>query len=50
LAVNSVGYTELHYQDIIDFRKRTEMTNGLLKNCEFDTLAIGMIYKKIKKI
>ena len=38
------------YKDIIDFIKRTEMTNGLLKNCEFNTLAIGMIYKIIKKI
>jgi uncharacterized protein YprB with RNaseH-like and TPR domain len=43
------AYAKLQYQDMTE-RERTEITQGLLKYCELDTLAMVMIYEHFKEI
>ncbi len=43
------AYAKLQYQDMSE-RERTEITKGLLKYCELDTLAMVMIYEHFKEI
>jgi hypothetical protein len=42
------AYAKLQYQDMTE-RERTEITQGLLKYCELDTLAMVMIYEHFKE-
>jgi hypothetical protein len=42
------AYAKLQYQDISE-KERTEITQGLLKYCELDTLAMVMIYEHFKE-
>lgn len=43
------AYAKLQYQDMTD-KERTEITGGLLKYCELDTLAMVMIYEHFTEI
>lgn len=43
------AYAKLQYQDMTEI-ERTEITTGLLKYCELDTLAMVMIYEHLKEI
>ena len=43
------AYAKLQYQDMTAI-ERTEITTGLLKYCELDTLAMVMIYEHLKEI
>jgi hypothetical protein len=43
------AYAKLQYQDMTD-KERDEITCGLLKYCELDTLAMVMIYEHFKEI
>jgi hypothetical protein len=43
------AYAKLQYQDMTD-KERGEITSGLLKYCELDTLAMVMIYEHFKEI
>ncbi len=43
------AYSKLQYQDMTE-RERTEITQGLLKYCELDTLAMVMIYEHFREI
>lgn len=43
------AYAKLQYQDMTEV-ERTEITTGLLKYCELDTLAMVMIYEHLKEI
>ena len=43
------AYAKLQYQDMTD-RERAEITSGLLKYCELDTLAMVMIFEHFKEI
>lgn len=43
------AYAKLQYQDMSD-KERQEITSGLLKYCELDTLAMVMIYEHLKEI
>jgi len=43
------AYAKLQYQDMTD-KERGEITGGLLKYCELDTLAMVMIYEHFKEI
>ena len=43
------AYAKLQYQDMTD-KERTEITSGLLKYTELDTLAMVMIYEHFKEI
>ncbi len=42
------AYAKLQYQDMTE-RERNEITKGLLKYCELDTLAMVMIYEHFKE-
>jgi len=42
------AYAKLQYQDMTE-KERDEITNGLLKYCELDTLAMVMIYEHFKE-
>lgn len=42
------AYAKLQYEDMTE-RERTEITQGLLKYCELDTLAMVMIYEHFKE-
>jgi len=42
------AYSKLQYQDMSD-NERQEITNGLLKYCELDTLAMVMIYEHFRE-
>jgi hypothetical protein len=44
-----MAYAKLQYQDMTEV-ERTEITNGLLKYCELDTLAMVMVYEHLKEI
>jgi hypothetical protein len=43
------AYTKLQYEDMTEM-ERGEITAGLLKYCELDTLAMVMIYEHLKEI
>lgn len=43
------AYAKLQYEDMTE-KERGEITNGLLKYCELDTLAMVMIYEHLKEI
>ena len=43
------AYAKLQYQDMTAI-ERTEITTGLLKYCELDTLAMVMVYEHLKEI
>ncbi|MFN3589829.1 MAG: DUF2779 domain-containing protein [Spirosomataceae bacterium] len=43
------AYAKLQYQNLTD-RERNEITSGLLKYCELDTLAMVMIYEHLKEL
>lgn len=43
------AYAKLQYQDMTD-KERDEITSGLLKYCELDTLAMVMIYEHFREI
>jgi len=43
------AYAKLQYQDMRD-KEREEITKGLLKYCELDTLAMVMLYEHLKEI
>lgn len=43
------AYAKLQYQDMSD-KEREEITKGLLKYCELDTLAMVMIYEHLQEI
>lgn len=43
------AYAKLQYQDMTD-KERNEITSGLLKYCELDTLAMVMIYEHLEEI
>ena len=43
------AYAKLQYQDMGD-KERTEITEGLLRYCELDTLAMVMIYEHFREI
>lgn len=42
------AYAKLQYQDMLE-KERTEITSGLLKYCELDTLAMVMVYEHLKE-
>jgi uncharacterized protein YprB with RNaseH-like and TPR domain len=42
------AYAKLQYQDMTE-NERKEITKGLLKYCELDTLAMVMIYEHFKE-
>lgn len=44
-----MAYAKLQYQDMTEV-ERTEITTGLLKYCELDTLAMVMVYEHLKEI
>lgn len=44
-----IAYAKLQYQDMTEV-ERTEITAGLLKYCELDTLAMVMVYEHLKEI
>jgi uncharacterized protein YprB with RNaseH-like and TPR domain len=43
------AYAKLQYQDM-SMDERTEITSGLLKYCELDTLAMVMIYEHLVEL
>ena len=43
------AYAKLQYQDMNE-KERMEITNGLLKYCELDTLAMVMIYEHFREL
>ncbi len=43
------AYAKIQYQDMDD-SERNELTKGLLKYCELDTLAMVMIYEHLKEL
>lgn len=43
------AYAKLQYQDMSD-KEREEITKGLLKYCELDTLAMVMVYEHLKEL
>ncbi|MDI1316576.1 DUF2779 domain-containing protein [Flavobacterium sp.] len=43
------AYAKLQYQDMTE-KERNEITSGLLKYCELDTLAMVMIYEHLKEL
>jgi hypothetical protein len=43
------AYAKLQYEDMSD-KERNEITTGLLKYCELDTLAMVMIYEHLKEL
>jgi hypothetical protein len=43
------AYAKLQYQDMGD-KERAEITEGLLRYCELDTLAMVMIYEHFREI
>ena len=43
------AYAKLQYQDMTEI-ERAEITTGLLKYCELDTLAMVMIYEHLKEV
>lgn len=43
------AYAKLQYQDMLD-KERNEITKGLLKYCELDTLAMVMIYEHLVEL
>jgi hypothetical protein len=43
------AYAKLQYQDMTE-KERAEITSGLKKYCEVDTLAMIMIYEHFKEI
>jgi hypothetical protein len=43
------AYAKLQYQDMTD-KERVEITEGLLRYCELDTLAMVMIYEHFREI
>jgi uncharacterized protein YprB with RNaseH-like and TPR domain len=43
------AYAKLQYQDMSD-KEREEITKGLLKYCELDTLAMVMVYEHLVEI
>lgn len=43
------AYAKLQYQDMSD-QERAEITKGLLKYCELDTLAMVMVYEHLKEL
>jgi len=43
------AYAKLQYQDMTE-KERTDITNGLLKYCELDTLAMVMFYEHLNEI
>ena len=44
-----MAYAKLQYQDMSE-TERAEITSGLLKYCELDTLAMVMVYEHLKEI
>ena len=44
-----MAYAKLQYQDMTEV-ERTEITTGLLKYCELDTLAMVMVFEHLKEI
>lgn len=44
-----MAYAKLQYQDMTEV-ERTEITAGLLKYCELDTLAMVMVYEHLKEV
>jgi hypothetical protein len=44
-----MAYAKLQYQDMTEV-ERTEITAGLLKYCELDTLAMVMVYEHLKEL
>ena len=42
------AYAKLQYEDMTE-KERTEITKGLLKYCELDTLAMVMIYEHFRE-
>lgn len=44
-----MAYAKLQYQDMTEV-ERTEITTGLLKYCELDTLAMVMVYEHLKEV
>lgn len=44
-----IAYAKLQYQDMSD-KEREEITKGLLKYCELDTLAMVMIYEHLREL
>ena len=44
-----IAYAKLQYQDMSD-KERDEITKGLLKYCELDTLAMVMIYEHLREL
>ena len=44
-----IAYAKLQYQDMTEV-ERTEITAGLLKYCELDTLAMVMVFEHLKEI
>ena len=44
-----MAYAKLQYQDMTEV-ERTEITAGLLKYCELDTLAMVMVFEHLKEI
>ena len=43
------AYAKLQYEDMSD-KERNEITSGLLKYCELDTLAMVMIYEHLREL
>ena len=43
------AYAKLQYEDMTE-KERNEITSGLLKYCELDTLAMVMIYEHLKEL
>ena len=43
------AYAKLQYEDMTE-KERSEITSGLLKYCELDTLAMVMIYEHLKEL
>jgi hypothetical protein len=43
------AYSKLQYEDMSD-KERNEITSGLLKYCELDTLAMVMIYEHLREL
>lgn len=48
-AVALTAYAKLQNEDMTE-KERKEITSGLLKYCELDTLAMVMIYEHLKEL
>lgn len=48
-GVALTAYAKLQYQDM-SMKEREEITSGLLKYCELDTLAMVMIYEHLVEL